>query len=72
MVGVGLSVIENILALNLTPTLMFMVGVGLSGKETNKHTNTLIPHTCTCPRTQSHTHTVLSGFFYTVSDFVNF
>ena len=30
MVGVGLSVIENILALNLTPTLMFMVGVGLS------------------------------------------
>ena len=68
MVGVGLSVIENILALNLTPTLMFMVGVGLSGKETN----TLIPHTCTCPRTQSHTHTVLSGFFYTVSDFANF
>ena len=33
--SLGLSVIENILALNLTPTLMFMVGVGLSGKETN-------------------------------------
>ena len=57
--SLGLSVIENILALNLTPTLMFMVGVGLSGKETN----TLIPHTCTCPRTQSQTHTVFSGFF---------
>ena len=27
-----MSVIENILALNLTPTLMFMVGVGLSVK----------------------------------------